>query len=254
MTLDQVKDTIAKLLNLAKNDGAAKGEVENALRFADRMMRQHHLTEDDIHEAAAAKEAEEYAREWAPSTGKKFCPWEFRLAQFVADFLGSVKHYYEPNCIMRTHHGTVIYEKNGHVKTRGRMQFYGVTEEAEFAAEMFNEWRLTIAAMARLRFGSCLRGKGGHYGDGFVAGMYEKLLESRRKDRLVESENALMIRSTAIAKRKKEEASNWLTTVAKIQLGKKKHRGRSTFDPESYGMGKEDGRKAQVTGMNPKLK
>jgi len=48
MALDNVKDTIRKLLNLAENDGAADGEIDNALRFARRLMHQHHLSEEDI--------------------------------------------------------------------------------------------------------------------------------------------------------------------------------------------------------------
>ena len=45
--VERVKDTIRKLLNLAANDAATEGEVNNAIRFARKLMLEHQLSDDD---------------------------------------------------------------------------------------------------------------------------------------------------------------------------------------------------------------
>jgi len=46
--LDQIKERIRKLLNLANDDAAMGGEVRNAIAFAERLMATHHLSEADL--------------------------------------------------------------------------------------------------------------------------------------------------------------------------------------------------------------
>ena len=50
-TIDKAKDTIRKLLDLAADDAAAENEIENAIRFARKLMDKHNLSEDDLPQA-----------------------------------------------------------------------------------------------------------------------------------------------------------------------------------------------------------
>ena len=128
--LEQAKDTIRKLLNLAADDGAAEGEVDNALRFADRLMRAHHLSEDDIgeddpHVDAAREESWEFGEGEAWSTGQSFCSWEHQLAHFVNDLIGSTKYYYNPSKIQRKD-GRIIFDDGGRATVKGSPSHPGI--------------------------------------------------------------------------------------------------------------------------------
>jgi len=48
MDTTRIKEKIRKLLNLAEDDGAMEGEINNALNFARRLMLQHNISEEDI--------------------------------------------------------------------------------------------------------------------------------------------------------------------------------------------------------------
>lgn len=250
--LEQAKDTIRKLLNLADNDAAAEGEIDNAFHFADRLMRAHHLSmtdvEGDPHDESAKEELWEFDAVHGWSTGRHFCSWEFSLALFVCEFLGSVKHYVASNVVKTTLHGTTEFDKHGQAVNCGQVTFYGLSDEAEMAADMFEHWRLTVAAMARMRCGGALRGKGQYYGDGFVAGMREKLRTAREQDKLTNdpTSRALVVRSNAIVIRKMAAATRWLAESKGIKLGNKQMSSRSSIDLESYRRGKADGNKADV--------
>jgi len=255
LEMDQAKSTIRKLLNLATNDGAAEGEIDNAFRFADRLMRAHHLSLDDVeenddpHQAAANEELWEFGQAHGKATGRHFCSWEKSLASFVNQFLGSTKCYLDGHHRPKTEYGTFEFDDRGRMKCESRMIFYGLEDEVTMAAEMFDQWRLAIAALARMKCGGALRGKGQHYGDGFVAGMLEKLREGRKTEELTSDEKstALVVRTNAIVTRKKERASSWLAHTKGIKLSTEYSSGRRTFDPNAYGQGKQDGRNADVT-------
>ena len=98
MTKDEIKARIRALLNTASNDASTEGEIDNAMRFAQRLMHRHHLTEDEclddgnIHEKAADQD-------WEMDTGRAavnssmFRAWELALGLWVAKFVGGVKHF-----------------------------------------------------------------------------------------------------------------------------------------------------------------
>lgn len=189
-TTDPIKQRIRLLLNLAENDGATEGEIDNALRFARRLMDAHHLSEDDIpgnvHDAAAEAECKEMARDHAYGNGTSLASWEKSLASFTSAFVGGVGVYIGGPKEYRDSKGMLKFDERGRAVTRGTVIFYGLADEVQLATALFDDLRGTIAAMARLKFGGALRGDGRSYGDGFVSGLYERVKKFREEDKLTD--------------------------------------------------------------------
>lgn len=89
--IGKIKERIRKLLNLAADDGAAEGEIDNALRAARRLMLQHQIGEDDVAAAPEQlKTPEQIAADTSYGTAKSWgapgrAPaWIGQLAMAVA--------------------------------------------------------------------------------------------------------------------------------------------------------------------------
>lgn len=260
--LDRVKDRIRKMLNLAKDDSAAAGEIDNALRFAQQLMAQHHLSEDDIVEGEPMPVFDpikaEYGRTFV-SVGKKIYAWEDSLSGFCAKFVGGVKVYNDcGEHLARTANGVAMLE-NGKPVWAKRVAFYGVAEDSQLAAELFHELRTTIIASARLKFGSVYKGDGGAYSEGFVQGLNTKLATARDEERRIANEaggRALMIvgSRSAIVFAKAEAAEKFATAPRdKGGLALKLYSGRGRYG--AYGSssarseGITDGQRSSVSAQ-----
>lgn len=249
---DAIKARVRALLNLAENDAATEGEIDNAVRFARRLMDAHHLSEDDCkndpHAKAADEERGEMAQEYAMGTGRHVCSWENRLCQFVSKLVGSVDAYIcDGQAPLRTAAGALVFDDDGKQIMRGQVCFYGLKDEAKLATEIYADLVSTIAAMARLKFGGALRGSGREYGDGFISGLYSKLSDAKKADEISSAgSRALVVRSAEIALRKKEDARHWLKKDRGIKLRSARSSYSTFSDEHAYAAGKEDGRRANV--------
>ena len=248
-SLESVKKTIRDLLNLARNDAATEGEIDNAIRFARRLMDRHHIDEDDCHDphtAAAVEELMDCGENWLDN--QFINQWEHGLAWFVRNLVGSVGHYINRPQTVRKN-GVLVFNANGKPRVASGFTFYGPAEDVVLATELFDNLRQTVIVMARLKHGGAMQGPGRSYAEGFVAGMSEKLSESRRADESASAESrALIVRSTALAKVKQEKAKNWLATAKGIKLRNRSGGGGGgQYHGNAYGEGRADGRKADVS-------
>lgn len=82
---DRIKSRVRKLLNLANDQSAAEGEIENALRYARALMDQHHLDEADLDEEVRE---ERMAQMIATCGGSKMSAWESALAHAIVKVIG----------------------------------------------------------------------------------------------------------------------------------------------------------------------
>lgn len=258
-----ITEKIRKIMAIAGDGAASEEEIENALRHAQRLMDKHHLTEDDL---AHAPE-DDYAtvdratfgdhRSWV---GVKMYAWETRLSQFVADLVG-VKIYCDYVRPMRVR-GVMQFSDDGKRKRGRSFVFFGVDEDAHIAAEMFDELRLMIAAMARLKWGQVYVRDGGAYCEGFVSGLQSKLCESRDAEKLEaqrciaqtdasDRANALVLieRRTALVKYKRDKASEWLSKEKGIKLRSGGSRGGASGSGDARREGHSDGRAANVSAI-----
>jgi len=255
--LEGVKDTIRKLLRLAENDAATEGEIDNALRFAHRLMTRHFLTREDIgdlnqdcHVREADLESIQMAKEQVCAQATNLCTWECALSRFVCDLLRSVQFYRSHKQPALTAAG-VIKTKNGKPVVHERMIFYGPAEEVAVATEMYNELATTIATMARLKTGSAIRGKGRCYGDGFVQGLCDQLGKVDSEERNSTGRD-LVLRSTVIATQLRSNAKNWLAEKYGVHLCRGRGFSTSTHDWSAYAAGREDGQRTEIRQNRPK--
>jgi hypothetical protein len=244
MELDKVKERIRLLLNVANNSGSTDGEIDNALRFAKQMMLAYHLEEQDLKDSDPHTKAAqlEFEQSKTFSLGKRDSSWESRLCGFVSHFFGSVGVYIENyQTEQKTKHGTIAFDQNGNPKMAKAIVFYGPKDECLLAKEMYEQLAITIAGMARLRYGGFLRGKGRDYGDGYVSGLMNSLHEQEYKLRNDSSSTGMIVhRGNQLALRKKEAAQEWLADTQGIHLAKAQKR-KIGSSSGAYSSGRKDG-------------
>lgn len=251
---DKIKDRIRKLLTLANDSGAFEGEIDNALRFARRLMLQHNVSEADLgkpqdpHEAAAAAE---YAQHQTYTMGASLSTWEIILMNAIADLIGSVNHYRDSGvALRRTAAGTVEYDSRGQARKGSKVVFYGPAEDARDAGSMFDEWSHVIASMARLKFGGCFRGDGKAYAEGFAQGLKSNVVRIRQEERKeiaaapATGGALVLVRATDVMAAKKEFAVGWLKKEHGIRLKTGSSRRSVSAGNGAYGAGLSDGRQA----------
>lgn len=197
--IEQVKDTVRKLLNLAKNDAAYEGEIENAVKFAQKLMAQHNLSEKDLIEKSVSREM---AKAYAWGNGRKLVTWEINLGGFVRDLVGTVVAAIDKKVMpRRSELGTIQYNEDGEAVEGQSIMFFGVPEEVFMCKSLYENLALTIATMARMKHGTALRKEGKEYSDGFIYGLYDKLQKAKDTEKaLVQQTNALVVRKLDMVK------------------------------------------------------
>lgn len=253
---DKIKDRIRKLLNLANDSAAFEGEIDNALRFARKLMLAHNVTEKDLQSpgdphAEAAKS--EYAQADAFTHGSGLSLWEGRLMDAVCKLVGSCDNYRtHERREKRTALGTLVFDQDGNPVRTTRVVFFGPAEDARDAAELFHEWAHTIATMGRLKFGGCFRGDGRAYCEGFVKGILsvlETINQEERKEISYQSTGtALVLRhSLDLMEAKRLHAGKWLRQNEGIKLRQGGQRQGNRNDAGAFGAGFSDGRNSNFS-------
>lgn len=257
--IDKIKDRIRKLFNLASNDAAADGEINNALKAARELMLAHQLSEDDVEaEPDDLRSPAEIAADTEYGTAKTWgnsrrAPnWQGSLGQAVAEFIGTVKMYHDNPEIHRKPSGIVA---NDGEPVTGWV-FYGPHDDAVLASELHQELLLTCATTAKLRFGGKLMtGPGRDYCDGFARGLLDKVYAARRdvsqdatpKLAGVQCTALSVVRAGDIALAKVKRAGDWLKKEKGIHLRQTSGYGREVGDYGAYQQGKTDGGSQSLT-------
>lgn len=245
MDINKAKDTIRKLLNLANDSGASQGEIDNAMRFAAKLLEQHQLSEEDlgaVDEKLMDLERKACTRAGATTGGSKVTEFEYNLAHFVCKLVGGVK-YHTGKSVPWRENGVVKLLRNGDVWTRGQFIFYGIEEDVQIATELFAECLLTICTMAKLKWGGVYRGPGRSYCEGFVTSLLMQLDIDQQKQLKASTGTAFMViesRKEIVAK-KLEIAKAFLATTG-VRLRKNTYSGGGKgFDSDAYQEGRSDG-------------
>jgi hypothetical protein len=254
--INEVKDKIRKLLALG-TDNDQEHEINNALKFARRLMLEHNISKDDVtekpvdpHEKAASLE---YDRAICYSEGKKFAKWEFYLGNTVKILVGSVHFIFDSSgqSEKRNSAGLLIFNEEGNTIFGQRAYFVGPLHEAAEAEIIFKEWRAVIISLARLKYGTCLRGKGRSYAEGFTKGLFDKVYQELKVEGKQENTNefALIRQAHQLMQAKKAVAERWFfeTYGRRLQTNRVKP---IENDREAYGTGFQDGRRAEISRKN----
>ncbi len=247
--LNQVKDTIRKLLNLARNDAATEGEINNAIKFAQRLMAAHHLTEENIGDNEQKKvigQGVVYA------SGARADAWEHGLAIFITKFIGSVGVYNSGKTVLRTAEGLIRRKPTGEEIVRIAFQFYGLEEEVKLAQDLYNNLSETITAMALLKHGSPYRLGGREYANGFIHGLNEQIKKNVQELSVESTSRALIVQADKVALAKLNNAQSWLANVQNVKLRKPTGRLRGTSATNAYSSGFNDGKNAEINTQRQK--
>lgn len=238
MSHEKIKSRIRKLLDLAADDSASQGEVENALRFAEKLMFEHNLAEADVR--THQDKPEEMSDGRAATGTRNVNMWESMLSALVVQVIPTVQCYRDHPKVPIGKDGRVAWERGEPVSTpRGGFVFYGPAADVAVAKELFSETRLTIAAMAVARYGSCYQSQGRDYAVGFCEGIEDKIKENLT-DRSPK-QTAIVLRSTDIVK---ADAKQWLKDVKGIKTRKTSGSGlySGTGQGNAQRTGQRDGR------------
>lgn len=244
MDLNKAKETIRKLMNLADNDAAAKGEIENAMRFANKLMEEHQLKPEDIGDIDHLTEdlnKKTFNRGKVSTTFAKIARWEYTLAWFACKLVGGVQYYFNANERIGDH---------------GVFTLYGVDEDVEIAQNLFNECRLILTSMAALKYKSFYGGDGRSYCEGFASGLYSQLNQDKQAQLTSTTGTALAIihARNSLIERKEELATNFLAESGTV-LGKpRKHTVNPRQNHAARAAGYADGQKLKTTPAERKKK
>ena len=251
MSQSPIIDKIRKLLATAGDEAASDNEIQSAINIARKLMTAHHLTEDDL----AHEPKDDYQKvdeapfgEYRSFVGKSIALWEEQLASTVSEFVGCPAYTDKNKKIVRKN-GLVQFDTNDEPRTEKSIVFYGVAEDAAIAAELYDDMRDLIAAMAVGRTGKVYKSEGASYCQGFVCALYNKIKKAARLEMATPGNGALIVlRSNDLIEYKKTKATQWLTTERdiKIRKGGKGAGSRVGFNREAFQQGRKEGANAEM--------
>jgi hypothetical protein len=249
-TTERIKDRVRKLLAVSVDDAATQGEIDNAIRFAKIIMAKHQLSEDEIPtDDPSAVKTVEFARTYAQSVGVHLTDWEMDLARFISAFVGTVSWYRNGGHATRKNSlGLAVFDKKGDPQRCRTVVFYGPQEDVELAQELQTDLSITIASMARARYGGPHRGSGREYAEGFVEGLREANTRARKEIQSNDEGRALVVQSDKRNSLVRVDGRKWLKDVVGIRFGGSIP-GSSSYvrDPNARNTGVADGRKTTVS-------
>lgn len=261
MDTDKIKDKIRKLLNLGNDSSAMGGEIDNALRFARRLMLQHHVTEDDLedtkdpHEVAADVE---YDKVMMYTMGANLSQWESSLTWAIVGLVGTVQHYKGYRTTRRNDAGLLEYDDSGKRKLGTQINFYGPAEDCQDAKELFTEWSHIIAATARMKYGGVFKGAGRNYAEGFAGALYSKVQDIKKEEKALTNDAGsyalMVVNANEIMNLKKMKGTEWLNKELNIKLTKRSGSRRSGahYDGDARRDGQRDGQRADFSHSSKK--
>lgn len=265
MDINKAKETIRLMLNLANDPGAAEGEIANAMRFVNKLMAEHQLSDADlshVDDKLMDLERKEMAKDWTYNFGHKKSEWEGSIAVLVCEMLGGVKCYithpqlYKVNGIVQMHTGKWAHQ----AQTKPTTHFYGIAEDVAIAKELFSQIVFEIATLAKLKWGGIFRGPGREYCEGFASGMWSKFRNDKHSQKLLADQGTTSTsKSTAlvaiesrglIVKKKTELAEAYGEKVLKLKLRKGGGYSNSkAHNEQARAEGREDGQKRDLSAQ-----
>lgn len=255
---EAIKARIRKLLNLAKDDGAAEQEADNALRFARKLMLENNVDETDltVEEKAAVAERVVYGQAPARTVGRSLSAWESHLGSAVCGLFGTLQFYVGPKKHVTDEKGIIKRFSDGKPMWSTELVFYGPDEDARDATELYHEWALTIAAMARMKFNGALRGAGRSYCEGFATSLWEKVQKMRREEVAQIAQGTatngctalVVVNAHAVMAAKLRGGKQWLEKEQGIVLRSRGSRSSNReHHGDAYGAGRKDGTSSEFS-------
>lgn len=248
MDNNKIREKLAKMLTLASDGNATKGEIDNALAMATQIMVKHNLTRDDIDMSQANPIKNiKYASNQAYTLSSKFYVWEGSLAIFICDFIGTIKAYTSRGRYAKRINGLQQFDVNGNPVHTSMVTFYGVEDDCEIAVSLYYELQKAIQMAAIVRYGAWAKGDGGVYCEGFVRGLMDANIREIQKLKDCDTQtNALILVSEKTQLAIRDGASDWLKQSANIKLRKAQGSSGASGSNAARANGHKDGSKYGV--------
>jgi Protein of unknown function (DUF2786) len=245
MNDNKIREKLAKMLTLASDGNASKGEIENALAMATQMMVKYNLTRDDIDlsQADPIKNVK-YATNNAWTLSGKVYAWELALSQFICKFMGTTKHYLNHGRFTKRPNGIVEFDGDGNPMATRMVTFYGAEEDCEIAVSLYHELQKAIQLAAIVRYGKWAKGDGGVYCEGFVQGLNDANIREIAKLKNCDNQtNALILVSEKTQLAIVKGAEDWLIKSKGIKLRKGQGSSGASGSGNARAEGRNDGSK-----------
>ena len=216
---EKIVERIKKLLRLAGDDGAAEGEIENAMRFAKKLMAEHNLEEhaivleEDVDDVAAR-----IVDQMIYSVANAVPRWKRDLAQIAAKVCGCRIYW------------NTQFDIGAASGGRKCIHLYGMEEDCAVATALFRELCVTLQTLARVRCGKGWTASHGSYAIGVIS-----KLQSRAWEQIPAEENPTC---TAIVLKKDAALDQFRDNIGIKTVAARR---RTIADGDAYARGREDG-------------
>lgn len=227
---DKALRRLKALDRTANNAASTDAEKRNAVRMMQTIMLENDLTRDDIVEDNNADRMA-FTRMSCAVNGRRAYAWEKSLAGYLCEEIFPMVQWY--------------LSPRGH---RTIFVFYGPMADVQNTIALLRELLVTIAAAARLKYGSYASGSGASFAEGWVQGMREPelaasstaptSLSGAADDRALISARVLAVH---------DAAAEWLQQECHVRLTSSRGRGRALHDPAAQRQGAIQGSKSKVT-------
>ena len=234
---DKALRRLKALDRTANNAASTDAEKRNAVRMMQSIMLENDLTRDDILEDNNADRMA-FTRISCAVNGRRAYGWEKSLAAYLCEEIFPMVQWY--------------LSPRGH---RTIFVFYGPLADVQNTIALLRELLVTIAAAARLQYGSYTAGSGASFAEGWVRGMREpEVAESPTAASSIgaasvtAAEDKALINARVLAVH--DAAAQWLQQECHIRLTSSRGRGRALHDPAAQRHGEIQGSKNKVTPPN----
>lgn len=252
--IETIKERIKKLMAYSGDIAATEGEINNAMTLAQKLIDQHNL---DLSEFEKTDQPQEiiFDKIHAHFTSSRICTWEMYLGMAISKLYGTLNVYLDKNLTPNRKNGIIKLDSDGNPVYSPSFVFYGPQQDVKEAAELFNEWILSISAMAIMRWGGAYRGPGAQYSYGFVTAIYNKVCSLDTNRQLVQTTapKQLSNQTTAITLTQrynliKKEGEKWLKEKHKITIkGSHSSGGYRRDNSGAYDEGYSHGKKSNFS-------
>lgn len=257
---DAIKRKIRAILSKTKEGaGTTEEEAASALEFARDLMLKHQVEEFDLQEEEVdpwkVASSYTYGTSVAYTAHVRAMKWEGWLAQAICKLVGSVGMYTDGQSIKRTPSGAMSYDRKGNVHKATAFVFYGPEEDAQDARELYLEWAATVATLARVRYGTPVRGEGRSYAEGFALALHKKVndMDKRETQKIAapnhtvgDSSALVVLTARAIMVAKLEAGNDWLRGQG-VNLRKRSSGRGGKFHGDAHREGQSHGRQADFS-------
>ncbi len=229
---DKALRRLKALDRTANNAASTDAEKRNAVRMMQSIMLENDLTRDDILEGNNA-DAISFTRMSCAVNGRRAYGWEKSLASYLCEEVFPMVQWY--------------MSPRGH---RTIFIFYGPLADVQNTIALLRELLVTIAAAARLQYGSYTSGSGASFAEGWVRGMRDPEPQSTASPTVNPStpQDSALISARILAVH--DAAGEWLRQECHIRLSSSRGRGRSVHDPAAQRRGEIQGAQNKVAAPN----